>query len=333
MVALTVAEAGGLHGGEALQFGRGLFSNKTTRWLAHRRLLWRSLRFAKQRKCPPPIDNCTGAEWAEALKATTERSVMAMVAAARRRAHCAPVVEDILEEDVAEGLCALYGAGAGGIRPRRARSWRSGKSDERVLVHQACASCSSEVYFDMQSRLCNVLRRLKEEEASSAPRVEKCSRPKKSGATAGCSVASCKRSYHVRCCLDTAGPSGPNKTFSVPSIEGRTTTRRTSEDWWKFDCPVRPEGPETSTTARPCGSARSAGRGSTRPARAARGRGGARRPRVLPLPRAVTPRHGSPSPIVKLESVSLAPLLWLIPKPAGFIMPADAQFAVRRSFA
>ena len=31
MVALTVAEAGGLHGGEALQFGAALSSNKTTR--------------------------------------------------------------------------------------------------------------------------------------------------------------------------------------------------------------------------------------------------------------------------------------------------------------
>ena len=113
MVALTVAEAGGLHGGEGAPIWSGSFVQQDyARWLAHRRLLWRSLRFAKQRKCPPPIDTSTGAEWAEALKATTERSVMAMVAAAQRRAHCAPVVEDILEEDVAEGLCALCGAGA-----------------------------------------------------------------------------------------------------------------------------------------------------------------------------------------------------------------------------
>ena len=147
MVALTVAEAGGLHGGEGAPIWSGSFVQQDyARWLAHRRLLWRSLRFAKQRKCPPPIDTSTGAEWAEALKATTERSVMAMVAAAQRRAHCAPVVEDILEEDVAEGLCALCGAGADDEAvegPLMAFK----KGDERVLVHQACASCSSEVYL------------------------------------------------------------------------------------------------------------------------------------------------------------------------------------------
>ena len=120
MVALTVAEAGGLHGGEGAPIWSGSFVQQDyARWLAHRRLLWRSLRFAKRRKCPPPIVASTR-RVAEALQATTERSVMAMVAAAQRRAHCAPVVEDILEEDVAEGLCALCGAGARRRGPGRA---------------------------------------------------------------------------------------------------------------------------------------------------------------------------------------------------------------------
>ena len=78
MVALTVAEAGGLHGGEGAPAWTRAFSQQDyARWLAHRRLLWRSLRFAKQRKCPPPIDTSTGAEWAEALQAEWAEALQA----------------------------------------------------------------------------------------------------------------------------------------------------------------------------------------------------------------------------------------------------------------
>ena len=171
------------------------------------------------------------------------------------------------------------------------------KGDERVLVHQACASCSSEVYFDMQSRLCNVLKAVKRGRGLKCAAGRKCSRPKKSGATAGCSVASCKRSYHVRCCLDTGWTFGPNKTFFCPVHRRANYDPKDVRGLVDVRLCLRPEGPELRRRHGHVGVA-SAGRGSTPRARAApRTRRGARRLRALPLPRHRGRPHPSPSPI------------------------------------
>ena len=58
MVALTVAEAG--CGGEGAPIWSGSFVQQDYARGWPTALLWRSLRFAKQRKCPPPIDTSTG---------------------------------------------------------------------------------------------------------------------------------------------------------------------------------------------------------------------------------------------------------------------------------
>jgi len=237
MVALTVAEAGGLHSSE----GTPAWTNPAdpedvARWLAHRRLLWRSLRFARKRKHPPPIDTSTGTEWAEALEGMTEASVRAMVAAAQRRAHCAPAVEEVLNDDVAEGLCALCGAGKDDEAAEGPLMAFKGPEGP-ILVHAACAAYSSEVYYDPCSRLCNVLKAVKRGRGMRCAAEKACSRPRKSGATVGCSVAKCKRSYHVRCGLATGWTFGPNKTFLCKTHRSEDYDPADWDDnWWRFDC-------------------------------------------------------------------------------------------------
>ena len=237
MVALTVAEAGGLHSSE----GTPAWTNPAdpedvARWLAHRRLLWRSLRFARKRKHPPPIDTSTGTEWAAALEGITESSVRAMVAAAQRRAHCAPAVEEVLNDDVAEGLCALCGAGKDDEAAEGPLMAFKGPEGP-ILVHAACAACSSEVYYDPCSRLCNVLKAVKRGRGMRCAAEKACSRPRKSGATVGCSVAKCKRSYHVRCSLATGWTFGPNKTFFCKThLSEDYDPADWDDNWWRFDC-------------------------------------------------------------------------------------------------
>ena len=96
----------------------------------------------------------------------------------------------------------------------------------------------------MQSRLCNVLKAVRRQGLKCAA-GGKCSRPKKSGAAAGCSVASCKRSYHASGAASTrAGPSGRTRPSSVRSIEGRIMIRRTCRGLVDLRLCLRPEGPE-----------------------------------------------------------------------------------------
>ena len=133
----------------------GAFFNKTTRagW-AHRRLLWRVFTDGLRTSFPPRIETAP-ALWRGAR--TTERSVMAMVAAVQRRAHCAPVVEDILEEAHRRPLRRLWRHGCHGRRGPEGRLKAFKKGDERVLRRGAAGRRARRgSLLDVQSRLCNV---------------------------------------------------------------------------------------------------------------------------------------------------------------------------------
>ena len=212
-----------------------------------------------------------------------------MVAAAQRRAHCAPVVEDIL----------------GGRRPGAGQAARGAddeapegplmafkKGDERVLVHQACASCSSEVYWTCSRDSATCCFRVKRRRASSA-RVKMLA-AEEIRRDGGLPAASGAGGYHVRCCLDIGWTFGPNKTLFCPVHRRATTTPRICRMIGDVRLRLRPEGLNFDD-----GTAMYARRGScsTRPARAA--------PRTRRRP---TTTRASAAEALRREPLSLPPI-------------------------
>jgi len=238
LVALTVAETGGLFETEnAPLWSTWMEPENGARWLAHRKLLWRSQQFRPARARAPTIlpvdmDRC----WADALGATATAAVRHMVARAAQRDAERPDIDEVIENPDAAGACALCGAADGEDVLGKLLTFK-GEDGVNILVHNACASCSSEVFYDAQGRHLNVLKAVSRGKHIQCALGGACGAGKKSGATVGCAVAKCRKSYHVRCCLATGWHFGPARGFYCPQHRVRNYDPEDMDDEsWFFDC-------------------------------------------------------------------------------------------------
>ena len=202
-------------------------------WLAHRRLFWRFARFAPDRlgNCPGETTLSSSEPWATPQGS---RRVTTMVAAAAARSNDRDIAAAIaareprpdlekMSSSMNDDKCALCGKGPGTfvfspeleVDLGDLRSYGEISSEKTVSVHETCRSTSAEVYSDYeQTVFYNVVSAVKRGKQMKCALGKKClCRPKLTGATVGCAVARCSKTYHYACALSTNWSFGPNQNF------------------------------------------------------------------------------------------------------------------------
>lgn len=94
------------------------------------------------------------------------------------------------------GLCPQYDSGDMSPLPMiavRVRRSSYGRRPKQVMVHQECAEWAPEAYWQTEDKLVNV------DAAYARGRRLRCSVCQTWGATIGCYVESCRRTFHYRC--------------------------------------------------------------------------------------------------------------------------------------
>jgi len=216
-------------------------------WLANRKLYWRFSRLAPGREpnnnnsngvissssgAPPQVLLREGGTTTplHAREGSSKDAVLAtMVAAAAARSVERSVAEAIAaqapeadvevfgDDDVGPkcDLCGLAGSSHDDEELGELRAFVKASGDHKkpVTVHEACAISASEVFAEDRDWY-HVVDAVRRGRSMKCAADKKCRcRPKKSGATVGCAVAKCRRTYHYLCARGTNWAFGPNNMF------------------------------------------------------------------------------------------------------------------------